>query len=96
MLVVIMAAAILVAGAPQVEPTAATPVAAQAELKPGERRVKMKCKSEAINGSRVVKRRCMTLEEWQRMEEESSKMLQEMQSRSPVIPTCLQSAMRSC
>lgn len=72
-----------------------TPAAVAAELKPGERRVKIKCKNEGVNGSRVVKRRCLPLEEWERMEAEAQKSVGEMQSRSPLTPTCSQS-MRSC
>lgn len=97
MLLVVAMAAFLAGAEPQApaSPVTGPPTAAPAELKPGERRVKIKCKNEGVNGSRVVKRRCLPLEEWARMEEEAQKSVGEIQSRSPVIPTCSQS-MRSC
>jgi hypothetical protein len=98
MFALLAVAAVLATAEPQSAdpPTASPGPPAQSELQPGERRVKIKCRSEAINGSRVAKRRCMTLDEWKRLEDESAKALQEMQGRSPVVPTCQQSAMRPC
>lgn len=86
MFIALALVAVLAAGAP---PTS-IPNPADQDLKPGERRVKIKCKVENLNGSRIAKRRCMTLEEWKRQEDEANRALDDARGRSPMAPTCHQ------
>lgn len=94
----LLLAAIFLAAEPAAVPSEQAPSPAaegDTALKPGERRVKIKCRTEPVNGSRILKRRCMTLEEWERLEEESAKALEDLRGASP-LPTTCQGTMRSC
>lgn len=89
-------ALLLAADGAQASPSAAgEPAAVSDDLAPGERRVKMKCKTEASNGSRVLKRRCMTLEEWKREEDAAEAAYKDIVGQRAIQPTCTQQG-RSC
>jgi len=96
MLFVILMAALLAAEPAVSDPAPGAPPPAVDDLKPGERRVKMKCKAEALNGSRVIKRRCMSVEDWKRQEEESAEAYGRMQNGYSLPPTCRQSGQQPC
>ncbi len=86
-LVVLSALAALQAVSPDPAAPGSSPIQAVAtgmapaaqDLKPGERKVKMVCRTETPTGSRFGKRVCMTVQDFQRRQEESRKGLAEMQ-----------------
>ncbi len=94
MLLVIAAVALLAAS----EPTSSTPAATPAEgvnkdlatppaLKPGEKKMKVVCRTEMVTGSRFSKRICLPLDEFKRRQEESREGFAEMQRNHNVTPT---------
>ncbi|MDP3747264.1 MAG: hypothetical protein Q8Q88_09475 [Phenylobacterium sp.] len=79
MLIALTLAAIL---ATEPQPASAAPaaaVAASVALKPGERKVKVVCRSETATGTRFAKRTCLSLEDFKRRQEESRDGFAEMQ-----------------
>lgn len=81
MLLPLLTAVLLAAGEPSAQAASApAPAAAQQqELKPGERRVKMVCRTETPTGTRFGKRVCMPLEDYERRSKESQEAMAEMQ-----------------
>ena len=55
-----------------------------APLKPGERRVKMICRTESKPNSRVMVRACYDLADVEAREVEDQRMLREIQMKSPL------------
>ena len=90
-----IALVVLLAASGEPTPAPAAGSAEQAELKPGERRVKMICRNEQKAGSRLVKRRCMSVEEWKQQEEDGQRAMKDMQDRREINPPC-QSSSRGC
>lgn len=89
-----IALAALLAAA-ETPPTPATGALPSPELKPGERVVKMVCRNEQMSGSRMVKRRCMSVEDWKQLEKDGQQALKDMQDRRELNPPC-QSSGRGC
>lgn len=89
---ILSALVIFQAGAEPAAPTspiqaAAVGVAPPApELKPGERKVKMICRTETTTGTRFSKRVCMSQEDMKQREEEARAGLAELQRFTPAPP----------
>ena len=82
-LALLMAAALSGAEPPAAETAATvekTPVAAP--LNKGEQRIKMVCRKDAPTGTRLAKRTCMSLDEWQRRAEEDQEAMRQMAMKS--------------
>ncbi|MDP3747261.1 MAG: hypothetical protein Q8Q88_09460 [Phenylobacterium sp.] len=93
LLAIALAALLAAAGPPPTPATGAAP--GQPELKPGERVVKMVCRNEQRPASRMVKRRCMSVEDWKQQEKDAQAALKDMQDRREMNPPC-QSSGRTC
>lgn len=85
-LVVLSALAMLQAAAePASAPASPTQAVAEGlapaspELKPGERKIKMVCRTETPTGSRMGKRVCLSMDDFKRRQEESREGFAEMQ-----------------
>ena len=76
-------------------PPPSAPAAEQTELKPGERKVRMICRNEQKAASRLVKRRCMSVDEWKQQEEDAQRAVKDIQDRREINPPCLGSG-RGC
>lgn len=76
-------------------PAPSAPAAEQTELKPGERKVRMICRNEQKAASRLVKRRCMSLEDWKQQEEDAQRAVKDIQDRREINPPC-QGSGRGC
>lgn len=93
MLIVLAAAALLAA----TEPTSSTPapvadvvnkdLATPPALKPGEKKMKVVCRTETATGTRFGKRVCLSLDDFKRRQEESREGFAEMQRNHNVTPT---------
>jgi hypothetical protein len=91
--VLVFVAALAAGSAEAVPPaqTAASPAAAPAEgtletqLKPGQERVKVRCREETATGSRFSKRRCWRLDDLARAEEDAKAAAREI-TRHPSLP----------
>ena len=59
-------------------------VLVSAPLKPGERRVKMVCRTEQKTDSRISVRNCYDLADIKAREADAQRILQEMQMKSPL------------
>jgi hypothetical protein len=82
MIVALLMSAALVQEAPaQTSTPAPAPAAANApgELKPGERKVRVVCRTETTTGTRFGKRTCISVDDFKRREEESRAGFAEMQ-----------------
>lgn len=84
-LVVLSALAALQAAADPAAPVSPTQAVtngmapATQELKPGERKIKMVCRTETPTGSRMGKRVCLSMDDFKRRTEQSQDGLAEMQ-----------------
>lgn len=94
MLFVLAAAALLAATEPTSPTPAPTPpdgvakdLATPPALKPGEKKMKVVCRTEMVTGSRFSKRICLPLDEFRRRQDESREGFAEMQRNHNVIPT---------
>lgn len=88
MLAILVAAVVLGAqGTAAAAQTAAEPAPAQAEadLKPGQERVKVRCRDEVSTGSRFTKRKCRRLDDMARMEEDAREAIGNV-NRLPSLP----------
>ncbi|MES2896112.1 hypothetical protein M9M90_15350 [Phenylobacterium sp. LH3H17] len=93
MLLVLAAAALLAA----TEPTSSTSapaaevvnkdLATPPALKPGEKKMKVVCRTETATGTRFGKRVCLSLDDFKRRQEESREGFAEMQRNHNVTPT---------
>lgn len=70
------------AAAPAVEPAAAP---AETDLKPGQERVKVRCRDEVTTGSRFAKRKCRRLDDMARMEDDAREAIGNI-NRLPSLP----------
>ncbi|WP_332764154.1 hypothetical protein [Phenylobacterium sp.] len=94
MLLVIAAAALLAATEPTSSSAPPTPteaananLAAAPALKPGEKKMKVVCRTETATGTRFGKRVCLSLDDFKRRQEESREGFAEMQRNHNVTPT---------
>ena len=72
-------------GAAAAAAPAAEPAPAQTELKPGQERVKVRCRDEVSTGSRFTKRKCRRLDDMARMEEDAREAIGNI-NRLPSLP----------
>lgn len=80
MIVALLLSAALMQEAPSAAPAATdAPAPAERELKPGERKVRVVCRTEAKTGTRFSKRTCMSVDDLKRQQEESRDGFAEMQ-----------------
>ncbi|WP_309643702.1 hypothetical protein [Phenylobacterium sp.] len=80
MLLLIAAVSLLSAAEPSAAAAKpAEPTTASADLKPGERKVRLICRKEVATGTRFGKRVCMTVEDFNRRQAEAEQGLAEMQ-----------------
>jgi len=77
-------AAMLQAGAPAAAQAPAPPPAKAAKAKPGPN--DMVCKREAVLGSRMKERICMTQGEWDARQEQDREDLNKSQTQQPLRP----------
>lgn len=83
MFAVMSVVALALAGGAEAKDTTA-PMAqsvATQELKPGERKVKVICKTRAATGTRFTKRNCMELEAYKKQQEEDRRAFEQVQNR---------------
>jgi len=89
MLSMLVLASVLAAAEPAPPETRAAPTQAAAPasraLKPGQRKVKMVCKTEVDTGTRFGKRVCMSAEDLERQASESQNGFSEMQRNHNVF-----------
>ncbi|WP_374654110.1 hypothetical protein [Phenylobacterium sp.] len=96
LLTVALVALLVMSGETPPSPSApAAPAGEQTELKPGERKVRMICRNEQKAASRLVKRRCMSVEDWKQQEEDAQRAVKDIQDRREINPPCLGSG-RGC
>jgi hypothetical protein len=84
----VIALAIGAQGAASTEPAAAPAPAeaqAQAPLKPGQERVKVRCRLERPTGTRFAERKCRRLDDLARMEEDAREAITNI-NRLPTLP----------
>jgi hypothetical protein len=67
------------------EAAPAEPPEAQAPLKPGQERVKVKCRKEVATGTRFAVRKCRRLDDMARMEEDAREAIGAI-NRLPTLP----------
>ncbi|WP_332764155.1 hypothetical protein [Phenylobacterium sp.] len=85
MLIVLAFAAFLATEPQSASAAPAAAAAVPADLKPGERRVKMVCRSETPTGTRFAKRTCLSLEDFKRRQDESRDGFAEMQRSQNLV-----------
>lgn len=86
MFLALAAAAALAAAQPAAESAGAN-ASASGALKPGEKRMKVVCRTEVTTGTRFGKRVCLPLDEFKRRQEQSQEGFAEMQRNHNVTPT---------
>jgi head-tail adaptor len=66
-------------------PSAAESAQAEADLKPGQERVKVRCRDEVTTGTRFAKRKCRRMDDLARAEEDARETMLEI-IRRPQLP----------
>lgn len=91
MFLMMLMAAVLAGGddqapAPPPAPAAAAPLPVSAPLKPGEKRIKMICVTDAKPGSRFTTKSCYPLDEWNARVENARQVVSDYQMAPQMNP----------